>query len=336
MAFSSITGDTSWQDLTIALQIRVAYNKRRTACGLSTMSTPDQSVTVWDFVRACQDGIEEMATMWGDKDTAITSGETSLPNNFTSIGAMFTAAGLTGSNGWRRIAEGGSQPDPWTDYGAAGWSYGKITDKDLAGPWLFQDLMTALQGLTRIIKDDYSVSHYASDYKHVEYTDETPPTAHLTIDGSPSLTSTAGAKAPQINCIKGKQYTGCEFVADIECWVDLSRVVCGTGAAVSGVSRTFTALSLVRYGASEFSAVSALGVSTNDRTVAKASDSSGYAWWPFSPLDTIPTWQAIANCIDNGWDGGVEMYTGLALEFYSTTAGFRCVTDYTFIDGATS
>lgn len=161
MAFTVIDGDTSWQDLAIAQELATSYNYRRSAFGLSTISTPTNASLVFAFVQALQNGIEEMLGYnyyglgayygWLLNTAALstyTGQSTTYPTPLTLATGM-TAAGLTASGYWRRIAEGGTQPATWTNYAAAGWSYGKITDKDLAGPWLFKDLQTVLSIMTR-------------------------------------------------------------------------------------------------------------------------------------------------------------------------------------------
>lgn len=160
MAFLSIDSDTSWQDLAVAEQLATSYNLRRSVFGLSTVSAPTQASQVFAFVQALQNGIEEMIGYnyygygayygWLINIAALStySGQASFPSPMTLASGM-TAAGLTASGYWRRIAEGGTQPSTWTNYSASGWSYGKITDKDLAGPWLFKDLQIALSILTR-------------------------------------------------------------------------------------------------------------------------------------------------------------------------------------------
>jgi len=172
MAFTLIDGDTSWQDLAIAQEIATSYNLRRSLCGLSTIATPDADTEVFDFIAELQDGIEEMATSrWLDTASALSDyvGQASLPSVMTLSQAM-TLAGLTEGGYWRRIADGGTQPATWTDYSATGWSYGKIVDKDLAGPWLFKDIQLALSALTRAF-----VPVSAARYKRYEYTTGTPP-----------------------------------------------------------------------------------------------------------------------------------------------------------------
>jgi hypothetical protein len=163
MPFTAVDADTSWQDLALAAELRVAYNHRRAACGLSTLAAPTQDTRVFDFILSLQQGIEAMAASFADPAAAL-DGESAFPAPYASASAALTAAGLTASGYWRRIAEGGSQPASWTSYGASGWSYGQITSKDLAGPWLYIDLQTALAHLTRrVIPHVFSPSSHTED-----------------------------------------------------------------------------------------------------------------------------------------------------------------------------
>jgi len=103
MSFSSINPTTtSWQSLTIAKQIRVAYNKRRTACGMSTYANPTNAVTVYDFIWEMQKGIEEMCLSFADPEEEI-EGAISMPHNFTTVYEAMTKAELTQTGYWRRI-----------------------------------------------------------------------------------------------------------------------------------------------------------------------------------------------------------------------------------------
>jgi hypothetical protein len=153
MAFTVIDGDTSWQDLSIAQEIVSSYNLRRTLCGLSTMATPSEATIDNAFILALQTGIAEMAdNKWVNNSGSLSAfeGQSAYPAKMSTSTTM-AAAGLTSTGYWRRIAEGGSQPGTWTDYGAVGWSYGTIASKDLAGPWLFKDLQLALSAMSRTL-----------------------------------------------------------------------------------------------------------------------------------------------------------------------------------------
>ena len=159
--WKTIDIDTSWQDLDVASEIALAYDRRvsilttteRTAAGVSWLfpsGDPSESNTVYDLVYALQVGIAKLYAYFSDP-TAALAGSTSYPANYASAAAMFTAAGLTSSGYFRRIASGGTQPATWTSYGAPGWSYGTIQSGDLAGPWLWIDMQNALTALTRRI-----------------------------------------------------------------------------------------------------------------------------------------------------------------------------------------
>lgn len=165
MAWKPVTAATSWQDLAVASEIALAYDRRvsilttteRTAAGVSLLypsGDPSEADQVFTLVKALQTGIAKLYSYFSDP-TAALSGSTSYPANYASAAAMFTAAGLTSSGYFRRIAEGGTQPAAWTNYTATGWSYGLIQSGDLAGPWLWIDLQAALTALTRRI---YSIT----------------------------------------------------------------------------------------------------------------------------------------------------------------------------------
>ena len=147
----------------MALEIAVAYNKRAAAVGEDTLetelgvSTINKDVTIYDFILTCQTGIESMGPRFADPDMVLT-GLSEAPGSYAGAAGFvpdagltefMTDAGLTTAGYWRRIAAGGSNPDPWTPY--TGYSYGRIVWKDLAGPWLFKDLQVALTKMTRHI-----------------------------------------------------------------------------------------------------------------------------------------------------------------------------------------
>jgi len=151
---TEITIDISWQNLTIAQEIATAYNLRADSCGHDHIETAmgisalDGTVKVCDFILACQTGIEAMAPLWADHTVAI-EGLTAQQQNYADAAALFTACGLSETDGWRRIPEAGGIPADWSVYADAAFSYGKFQSKDMAGPWLFKDLETALSYMKR-------------------------------------------------------------------------------------------------------------------------------------------------------------------------------------------
>jgi len=186
MGWTTITANTSWQELAIAQEIATAFNNRalafRSLIGYSTPAaiSPDEDMTVFDFVYAVQTGLEFMSQMvWSDPDATL-EGQSAVIAPYGATADFMTAAGLTETGYWRRVAEGESAPNPWGSYTGSGWLYGNITDKDLAGPWLFKDLQTALAKMTRIFQASYPDSYLADRDEQVSQPSQSSPS------GSPS------------------------------------------------------------------------------------------------------------------------------------------------------
>jgi hypothetical protein len=154
MAFTTIDINTSWQDLAIAIEIANSYNLRRRLKNLEVIAVPTHDTLVFDFIFAIQTGLEEMANdRWMNNSGAIVDYKLGSSG---SIAAETTAdlmalAGMTSTGYWRRVPVDGDAPADWTDYGDAVYSYGKIEDGDLAGPWLFKDIQLLMEKMTRHI-----------------------------------------------------------------------------------------------------------------------------------------------------------------------------------------
>lgn len=206
MGWTAITSATSWQSLPVAQQLATAYNKRvaaltsseASAAGVSTI-TPAMTMTVFEFIQTLQDGIRAIYPYFSDPSASL-AGNSGWPVVFPSLNDWQTACGLTESGIWRRIAEGGSAPDPWDSYPAEGWLYGDITTKDLAGPWLFKDLQTALSSLTRRLcpsdateAAEYDYDSYQAIFSLYDFT-TTPP--------SPSVPSYSSPGGSGVSCYK--------------------------------------------------------------------------------------------------------------------------------------
>jgi len=173
MAWTLIDLDTSWQDLPVAVQIWDQYDRRQRVLAdlytypegttvvspiVAPLLQPDSDVTVFDFIKQMQENIEQMATdIWVDPTIDLASiynvevpPSVSDPTHLTwTKDEYMTEAGLTATGYWRRLDEEDNLPTDWGQYDGAGFSYGQIQDKDMAGPWLFQDLQTALTKMTR-------------------------------------------------------------------------------------------------------------------------------------------------------------------------------------------
>jgi hypothetical protein len=181
MGWTTIDGNTSWQELAIAQEIAEAFNARALAFrSITQYSTPaaispDEDMTVFDFVYAVQDGVEFMAQiLWGDPDATL-AGQDAVIAPYGSTAGFMTAAGLTEEGYWRRVPEGDSAPNPWGSYTGSGWLYGKITDKDLAGPWLFKDLQTALAKMTRVVDEVLVYDYYGATDEGVNLSSPSSP-----------------------------------------------------------------------------------------------------------------------------------------------------------------
>jgi hypothetical protein len=148
----------SWQDYTIAQRIYDAYVRRFAASTLSVSDTPTafpSPSTVFHFIEHMQAAVQTLSSsQWLDPTASVElTSKTDLDNfSYLSTDAFLDSAGLDGvtstTRHWRRIAEGGTPPSTLA-YDDAAFSYGPIQSKDMAGPWLFDDLQTALLGMFR-------------------------------------------------------------------------------------------------------------------------------------------------------------------------------------------
>lgn len=341
MAFTPITADTSWQDLAIAQQIAVAYNKRRTACALSTLTVPDSAVKVFDFVYAVQSGIEDMATRWGNPTVPL-SGQTALPERFASVSACMSYAGLTMGGYWRRIADGGTQPASWSSYTAAGWSYGKIVSKDLAGPWLWQDLMSALSALKRLVNGASTSNYTVSDsYNEVRVT-ASPATPTWEASGAPDRTAVSQTlTGGELLLVVRKTYDEFQYAADDIDTIDASfralrLLPDDTVGGPSGSSTTRRFVLLIPADTTEvFASITGLSTASIGKTVAVVpTEADGKAtWWPATPTALPSDWSTLSGFI--AW-ADVPTNTAIAKRLAIPAANRRYVCDYAFVDGATS
>ncbi len=154
MSWTAIDANTSWQSLAIAQEIATAYNKRVAVYNAFYPAAiqpiaPNGDMTVHDFIHTVQLGLILMSSRWSDPSVTLSPTLAGVPWGYPTEADFFTAAGLGYSGYFRRIPHDQSAPADWTIYADAGWNYGLISDKDLAGPWLFKDLETALDHMTR-------------------------------------------------------------------------------------------------------------------------------------------------------------------------------------------
>lgn len=332
MAFTSITTDTSWQSLSIAQEIRTAYNKRRTACGLSLMDEPTSSVSVYSFILDIQTGIEVMSTRFSNP-TATLAGQTALPVNYASLAAFMNAAGLTASGYWRRIAVDNTQPETWTTYGASGWLYGKIQSKDLAGPWLFKDIMTALTHMTRMIKETTGITT-ADDTYSITLASADPQTIEAT--GNVALTVWSGPEYSGMGCgisavkwwYDPNGYLG--SIDHIDCVVRMLRL-----QAVYPRAATVTFVGLIDADSDEtFEAITGIAITQigTTITVPKMESGSGLTsgWlWETPSSGFTPAWADISSVVD--WGDFTTANEIISKGFKITSR--CCVLDLNIVDG---
>jgi len=169
MAWTEVTINTTWQHYGVAKEIADAINRRYDVIYVDP--DPDlyvavDGVTVFDFVHTCQLKLEIMASIFVffDNTDPISDyiGQASVPFALSQA-AIMTAAGLVETGFWRRVPHNSNPPAYWQDYTDAAYvdNYGRIQDKDMAGPWLFKDLQLVLSQLRRL-RLPYSGTNYTS------------------------------------------------------------------------------------------------------------------------------------------------------------------------------
>lgn len=332
MAWISIDADTSWQSLAIAQEIATAFNKRASACNENSIETRlsvsaiGQDCRVYDFVIAIQDGIEGMATKWANPSTPL-SGQTASPANFSTVSAFMARAGLTQTGYWRRISEGGSQPETWTSYTASGWSYGKISSKDLVGPWLWADIQAALSAMTRIVLPIYARSNaYAND---ASATASTPWSI-----GDPYPAPSGNVAFASININTKSQY-------DITChkWVSVygktncEVSTCRYTARFYGAYTEFSSYQLVFRPTGDTTFYEVTGWPTNTlgktRSIGCTLNTVGYlSAFAWSMSSATPSWASVAAGLPDGSVGGDPLpYESF---WFMELSDVVVVTDYAF------
>lgn len=339
MPFTTVTAVTALNQLSLALEISTAINKRCAVAGVTGVTAPSVGTNLKTFIRACQLKVEAVATSFTDPSATL-SGQSSLPASWTLSAAM-TAAGLTAAGYWRRIPVSGSLPASWSSYADAAYSYGNAEDNDIIGPWLWADLMAALSKLTRHVSSpgDTMVDYYGEDVNTPadstsEY--ELSGTVNLPYEEGNSdagVTISKEARKPDIYPPEPVRY-------DAYGWVAASRFMCPT-RDISGATETRTLVWLPT-GDEAFTALTGLASSSLNKTLTASPDQSetGYRgrYLPDTPANISAlsySWQTLSEMVS--WpdppDAGVvsnSLY--LSIEKF----GVVLVTDYAMGDGATS
>lgn len=178
MAFETITSDTKINSLRIAKQLYVAYAHRMAALRIrhsiasEYVTEPDTDTNLYAYLKGLQDFVIAQAIHFHDPDITL-DGAAAYPSDMTFTGSTFaTVTGLSETGRFRRVPDGTNPPTlaNWANYDDAAYSYGGITLLDVAGPWLWQDLISAFEKLTRIeYLDDIAQKETYGDYEETGY-----------------------------------------------------------------------------------------------------------------------------------------------------------------------
>ena len=185
MAFTVITAETPWNSLALAQEVHQACLHR---CGAAYAATntefsgqiplwdePSTSTPVFTFIRKAQQFILAHMTAFTPPSASLTADSEIAINTYD--GPSFAEeTGLTGKDVynnfafWRRVPEGATPPThaQWADYDWEGYSYGPIQQKDVAGPWLWADIMAALVKMTRALSNSPFSSSDTAEYRYEE------------------------------------------------------------------------------------------------------------------------------------------------------------------------
>lgn len=330
MAFSTLTADTACNQLSLALEIAVALNKRCAVAGVTGIDVPSAGTNLRTFFKACQEKIQAVAPSFSNPSATL-AGQSALPSSWTLAAAM-TAAGLTAAGYWRRIPAAGSLPASWSSYSDAAYSYGLAAENDLIGPWLFSDLMAALSKLTRHAGNP---SGSAVDYFAYEINHPTAEPAPFELSGTVAVaTYEGGGFDGAAAVIITKEITG--SVHDVYGLVSALRLRLPRRDII-GATETRTMIYIPR-GDLPFGSITGLSAGDLGKTLtaAPAELETGYAvrwiWGSQSTINALSVlWSSLSSQLD--WPSG----DGIARAAVELSPADAClVTDYDYGDGATS
>ena len=215
MAFTTITAETPWNSLALAQEVYQACLHRCGAAYAATktqwngqiplLAAPSTSTPVYTFIRGAQRTILNYMSTFCPPSAPLTA-DSEIAVQTYSGQSFAEETGLTGKDSasnyvfWRRIPEGATPPThaQWADYDWDGYSYGQIQQKDVAGPWLWADIMAALVKMTRVLASSPYSSSATAEYRYEETSasgdSEPPPYAALTGNITLPVASPSGAK----------------------------------------------------------------------------------------------------------------------------------------------
>lgn len=284
MAFTSITAETPWNSLALAQEVYQACLHRVGAAYAATKTqwngqipllvAPSTSTPVYTFIRGAQRTILNYMTAFSPPSIALTAdSEITIPSYGGPSFAEET--GLTGKDVynnyafWRRVPEGATPPThaQWADYDWDGYSYGPIQQKDVAGPWLWADIMAALSKMTRTVPSPYSSSDTAEyRYESTAATAPSPP-PYAALPGNITLPVVASTGATPLTVLMSRILRGgSSAYLEIELRIREAEYY-----VADSVSVTNQMVVCPRYGASDFPG-SIFGLSVDDmgKTISRA------------------------------------------------------------------
>ena len=284
MAFTSITAETPWNSLALAQEVHQACLHRCGAAYATTKTQWDGQIPLWDapststpvfaFIRLAQQFVQTYMTAFSPPSVALTADSEITILSYS--GATFAAeTGLTRLNAsgnpvfWRRIPEGATPPThaQWADYDWEGYSSGPIQQRDVAGPWLWADIMAALVKMTRALAYSPYSSNGTAEYRYESTTATASPPPYAALPGNITLpvVTSAGTKPLTVYMLRSAA-GGSTASLEIELRIRESEYY-----VADGVSVTNKMVVCPRYDAGDYPG-SIFGLSVDDmgKTIARA------------------------------------------------------------------
>ena len=285
MAFTSITAETHWNSLALAQEVYQACLHRCGAAYATTKTAWDGQIPLWDepstampvftFIRKAQQFILAHMTAFSPPSIALTA-DSEIAISPYNAQSFAEETGLDGKDVynnfafWRRVPEGATPPThaQWADYDWDGYSYGQIQQKDVAGPWLWADIMAALVKMTRAVASGPYSSSNTAEYRYESTAATAPsPPPYAALPGNITLPVVASTGATPLTVFMSRILRGgSSAYLEIELRIREAEYY-----VADSVSVTNQMVVCPRYGASDFPG-SIFGLSVDDmgKTISRA------------------------------------------------------------------
>lgn len=348
MAFTPITAETPWNSLALAQEVYqaslhrcgAAYAARKSQWDgqIPLWGAPSTSTPVFTFIRKAQQFILTYMTAFSPPSAPLTA-DSEIAINTYHAQSFAEETGLTGKDVynnfafWRRVPEGATPPThaQWADYDWNGYSYGGIQQKDVAGPWLWADIMAALVKMTRTLSSGpYSPSNTVEyRYESTTATESSPP-PYAALPGNITLpvVTSAGVNPLMVSMYRnlgGGSSTGLEIelrIREAEYYV------------ADGVSVTNKMVVSPRYGAGDYpGSIFGLSVADMGKTISRAPlstrEADGRHYFRCGLVDPSTL---IGVSRESVLDAVLPSFPAQS-SVYTTTGYAYLVSDYVFPDG---